>query len=120
MSNSRTRTINYQPRYTQMEAYDLLPSEIRKALMEGPQEWDTGAVLRYYRKLVKTQGDKQAIEEMVLIIWRWHREEVRDGKPWRQTKPHGRYKHLPPSPHVQAGATMLAAYAERPQKIGAF
>ena len=27
MGNSRKRRINYKPRYTQMEAYDMLPSD---------------------------------------------------------------------------------------------
>lgn len=50
-SNSRSgRTINYTPRYTQWEAFDLLHPRVRDALQRAVIEYDTVAVLNYSRK----------------------------------------------------------------------
>ena len=90
MSNSRTRYITYTPRLTDLEAYERLPRIIRDQLKEGPQDWDA--------------HDAQfAIAHMVIDA---HHTEIVDGKAWRQPRPRARYKHLPPSPHVLAGASM--------------
>lgn len=106
MSNSRTQTIRYKPRFTQMEAYDRLPRPIRDALKEGPQEWDTNAVLRRYEKLCKSVSPFRAQREVVAEINSWHREEIRKGHPWRPRKPGQRWRDVPLSPHVQARAKM--------------
>jgi len=111
MSNSRTQSINYKPRYTQMQAFDLLGPVTRAALREGPQEWDTGWLLRRFNKLVKSSrytletADKLVAKE----VWRAHRQEVREGKPWRDRKPGQRWSDVPPSPHNQADATMMTS-----------
>jgi hypothetical protein len=106
MSNSRTTYVNYKPRYTQMEAYDLLPEEIRDALKEGPQEWDTGSVLRRYQKSLKTKKPSKAKKEVIASLVNAHEDEIVKGLPWRPRKPGQKWEDIPPSPHVQAKATM--------------
>lgn len=106
-SNSRTQNINYTPRYTQLEAYDLLPMAVRDALKEGPQEWDTGAILRQYRKLLKSYGPNTAQRKVVSKIQEWTAEEIAEGYPWRPRKPGQRWEDVSPSPHNQARATMV-------------
>jgi hypothetical protein len=107
-SNGRTRRINYKPRMTQMEAYDALPLPIKRALQIGPQQWDSYAILRHYRKRLKDGfDDDTAIKWTVMDVMRWHRHEVREGKPWRERKVGQRWADVPMSPHVIAEATML-------------
>jgi len=95
-----------------MQAYDLLPTVIRQALQEGPQQWDTGAVLRYYRKLLKQNTEKQASVIVVRWLLEAHAREIKDGQPWREAqclkegKSIRRWKQADPSPHVLARATM--------------
>lgn len=119
MSNSRTRRISYKPRFTQMEAFDMLGPETRAALREGPQEWDTGSILRRRDKLVKSSrctleaADKLIAKE----VWRWHREEVREGYPWRERKPGQRWCDVPPSPHNQADATLMTSQHNVQQRV---
>lgn len=48
--NSRTRTVNYTPRMTDMEAFDLLHPELKHALETSPFEWDAYATYRYAKK----------------------------------------------------------------------
>ena len=108
MSNSRTRRINYKPRMTQMEAYDALPLDIKRALQIGPQQWDTYAILRMYRARLKDGFDEgYAIRQTVRDVMRWHRHEVQEGKPWRPRKVGQKWSDVPLSPHVIAGAIML-------------
>ena len=110
MSNSEIRTVRYNPRMTDMEAYDLLPQELRDALKEGPAAWCALSVLNDYTKLRKEWSVSASIRMAHATIMGWHRYEIKDGQPWRQSKPRARYRHLPPSPHVQAEATMQPAY----------
>lgn len=107
MTNSRTRRINYTPRHTQVEAYDLLPRAARDALKEGPQEWDTAYLLRHYRKREKTDGPDTAERLTVRLINMAHRDEIAAGKKtWCARKPGQRWDSLPDSPHNRADATM--------------
>ena len=108
MSNSRTRRINYKPRMTQMEAYDALPLDIKRALQIGPQQWDSYTILRMYRARLKDGFDEgYSIRQTVRDIMRWHRHEVQEGKPWRPRKVGQKWSDVPPSPHVIAEAKML-------------
>ena len=114
MANSRTRKITYTPRHTQMEAYDLLPYNVRAALMEGPQEWDTSSILRSYRKLLKeglTERNASKLTER--MVWGWHREEIKIGSPWRDRRVGQSWQSVRPSPHNEARATMALAYGGR-------
>ncbi len=101
MKNGRTRKINYKPRYTQMEAYDLLPVEVRRALQEGAQQWNTNSTLRYFRKLKKQMGEYAATDEVVKWLWRAHHEEVGNPKAWGKE-----------CPHVMANATLCVSYSK--------
>ena len=114
MVNSRTKRINYKPRYTQMEAYELLPKLVRDALKEGAQQWDCGAVLRHYRKLLKSGVVNEKAElSTARMVWDWHSWEVKEGYPLRQRKVGQRWATVPQSPHNQAKAT-LACINKRP------
>lgn len=106
MGNSRTRSVNYKPRYTNMEAYDLCPKEVRDALKEGPQGWSAAWCLRRLKKLEKKHPREYAIKKVVADVWRGTNSEVRDGKPWRPRKPGQRWADLPASPHNLANATI--------------
>jgi len=106
MTNTRTKSVYYKPRYTQMEAFDMLPKPIREVLWEGAQEWDCGAILRKYKKFAKEFSEEYAISKMVDIIERWHSYEIREGKCWRNRLPGQRWNEVANSPHVQAKATM--------------
>lgn len=119
-TNSRTRSISYKPRYTQMEAYDLLPPVVRDALKEGPQEWDTGWLLREYKSQLKKFGPKTAGRNVARIVHEATANEIAEGKPWRDRKPGQRWRDVPQSPHNQAGAAMALSglpttYQENPQ-----
>lgn len=108
MANSRTRKIYYKPRMTQMEAYDELPLPIKRAMQIGPQQWDSYAILRYYRKRLKDGFDEDtAVKWTVMDIHRWHRQEVQAGKPWRERKVGQKWDDVPLSPHVLAECKML-------------
>ena len=100
MRNGRTKSVNYTPRYTQMEAYDLLPRGIRLAMQEGAQAWDSGSVLRYYRKLKKKIGEYPAEDEVIAWIWEAHHREVGNRKAWGKE-----------CPHVLAKATLCVSYS---------
>ena len=50
MGNSATRSINYTPRYTDQEAYDLCPPQVRKALDEAVTSWSASSALRFCKK----------------------------------------------------------------------
>ena len=103
-----TRRINYKPRMTQMEAYDALPLDIKRALQIGPQQWDTYAILRMYRARLKDGFDEgYAVRQTVRDVMRWHRQEVQEGKPWRPRKVGQRWADVPLSPHVIAEAKMI-------------
>lgn len=106
MSNGRTKRVNYKPRYTPMQAYDLLPSLIQKALQEGPQQWDTGTVLRYHRKLLKQHTERQAVGIVVRWLLDAHTREIEEGRPWREMEKGRHWRKAGPSPHVSAGASM--------------
>lgn len=121
MANSYRRTINYTPRYTDEEAYDLCPPDIRLALQNGPADWDSSVVLRIYRKLLKQFGPKTAEQRTAEMVWGWHRDECAEGKPWRTRKPDQRWADAPPSPHVAANATMALSCADAlPPYVEAF
>lgn len=107
MSNSRTQRVNYTPRMTQVEAYDALPLDIKRVMQIGPQEWDTYYVLRAYKKQLKTWPEGRAAANVIRMVHKWHRNEVRDGKPWRPRKPGQKWSDVPPSPHVLAGGAMI-------------
>lgn len=106
MGNSRTRKVNYKPRYTNMEAYDLCPKEIRNALKEGPQGWSAAWCLRRLKKLEKEYHRKYAIKLVVADVWRGTNKEIAEGKPWRNRKPGQRWGDVAPSPHNLAKATL--------------
>ena len=98
MGNSRHRKINYTPRLTGVEAYDLLPSPIQQALQEGPQQWDAYFILRWYRKQNKNgTPDERAVTAAVDMVNGWHQYEIdrTRNNPWG-----------PKSPHKLAEATM--------------
>ena len=106
MGNGRTRNINYKPRYTQMEAFDMLPKPIREVLWEGAQKWDCNWILRQYKKYEKEGGIEYAIKRSVERINRSHQKEIEEGKCWRERRVGQRWDDVPKSPHVQAEATM--------------
>lgn len=111
MKNTRTRRINWKPRYTQFEAYDLLPPDVQKALQEGPTQWDTCSVLRHYRKLLR-QGKLPCVAEEATaeLVRSWHIFEIRDSKKiWCQRRPGQAWKNVPDSPHNKARATMVVS-----------
>lgn len=113
MGNSRTRRISYKPRYTQMQAYDMLPQIVQRALQEGPQEWDTGYFLRQFRKAIKDGWtEERAAQFVARNVWHAHRREIRDGHCWRERKPGQKWSDVPPSPHVEARATMAAVWSK--------
>ena len=112
MGNSRKRRINYKPRYTQMEAYDMLPQIVQRALQEGPQQWDTTWALRQFRKCLKTMGDERAANFVARQLWDAHRREIRNGHCWRDRKPGQKWDSVPLSPHVEAQATMAAVWSK--------
>ena len=116
MSNSRTRKINYKPRYTQMEAFDLLPALIRAALREGPQEWDTAALLREYRRRIKDgyHTPESAEREMARAVWAYHQQDIRAALPWQDKLKPGQRRNWKASPHIAAKATMLFDQSNRP------
>ena len=64
MANSARRTIHYTPRYTDLEAFDLLPFPVREALREAITDWDAAYILRYYRKKVKES--RESVEDFSL------------------------------------------------------
>lgn len=109
MTNSRTRTIYHKPRYTQIEAYDLLPRLVKLAMQEGPQQWDSNAVLRHYQRL---QGKRvgmspaEAEEATAKLVMEWTDIEVANGQPWREMEKGRYWRQAAPSPHVQASASL--------------
>jgi hypothetical protein len=108
MSNSRTQSINYTPRYTQWEAFDLLPPLIRAALREGPQEWDTAALLRMYRREIKAGATPEKAERGVAqLVWNWHIGDIHEAALWQDKRKPGQKKVWKPSPHLAAKATMM-------------
>ena len=50
MRNAPGRTVSYKPRFTDQEAYDLCPPEVRKALDDSVTDWSSAAALRHSRK----------------------------------------------------------------------
>ena len=113
MHNGRTRKLNYKPRYTQAEAFDLLPPMVRAACREGPQEWDTALFLRRYRKVIREGVPPEVAEEaLALLVWSLHEAEVRRALPWRKAG-------FPPgdSPHLSAGSTLLFNPANAPPGV---
>jgi hypothetical protein len=50
MSNSPRRSINYTPRFTDKEAFDLCPPEVRAALNDSVSDWSAAAALRHSKK----------------------------------------------------------------------
>lgn len=108
MGNSRTEIIYYKPRYTQWEAFDLLPPLIRAALREGPQEWDTAAILRIYRREIKAGVDPEKAELGVAqLVWNWHLSDIREAALWQDKLKPGQKRAWKPSPHLAAKATMM-------------
>ena len=100
MSNSRTSRINYKPRMTDLEAYDLLPLELKRVNQIGAQEWDMGSLYRQYKAAIKKGGDeRQVIKKLVAQIMSWHKEECFEGYPWRTRKVGQRWADTEQSPH---------------------
>ena len=100
MANSRRRKINYTPRMTDMQAYDLLPGAIRRELQEGVQDWDSCAILRRLRKGVKNgEPETKAVRDWVDALRAAARKEIDRPVAWV-----GRSRKLK-SPHQQANAT---------------
>jgi hypothetical protein len=50
MANAARRTVNYTPRYTEWEACELLPPQVRCALKDALTDWSSAACLRHTRK----------------------------------------------------------------------
>lgn len=50
MRNSRGRSINYKPRMSDEEAFDLLGPRVRRALQEAVTDWSAYWALRMTRK----------------------------------------------------------------------
>lgn len=50
MANYSGRSINYTPRMTDEEAYDLLPPTLRKVLQESVTSWSSYGTYRYFQK----------------------------------------------------------------------
>lgn len=44
------RRARYKPKFKEMEAYDLLPPQVRKALQEGVNCWSSSGSLKHYKK----------------------------------------------------------------------
>lgn len=103
MSNSRTRRVSYKPRYTDLEAFDLLPPELRKALWEGATTWDSSWFLRRYRKLARLHSHKNAVADCIAILDDANRKEVTTTSVWSSHRQRG------DSPHVHAGATIQSS-----------
>lgn len=116
MANGRRRAVNYKPRYTSMEAYDLLPDAIRDALKEGPQPWGTNSILRRFKAYSKKMGEEWAVKKILRSIRAWHEIEIEEGKCWRNRRVGQKWDDTPLSPHMQANATMQQAYG--PYKKG--
>ena len=108
MANSRTKSVNYKPRMSQMEAYDALPLDLKRACQIGPQQWDTYSVLRRLQARIKDGLDEAtAIKWTVNEVMSGHRWEVQEGKPWRTRKVGQKWSEVPKSPHVQCNCKML-------------
>lgn len=88
-----------------LEAFDMLSPAIRRVMWEGPQPWGAYAVFRYWQKLRKTKTPSHA--ENLTIAWLEdanRREILNAGRIWEVKRKVG--AKPPPSPHVQARATM--------------
>lgn len=48
--NFKGRSINYTPRMTDAEAFDLLPAQVKRALQEAVTSWSSYGALRHCRK----------------------------------------------------------------------
>ena len=107
MGNSPGKVIYYKPRFTQMEAYDMMPPKMRDALKVGVCEWDTVWLLNRYNKLAKQHGTFRAEDMIVKEIFGWHKSNIAKGAPWRERKPGQRWKDVPQSPHNLAKATFM-------------
>jgi hypothetical protein len=100
MSNSRTRSINYKPRLTQLEAYDLLPVELKRVNQIGAQQWDTAFVYRKYKSALNKGVDEYVvIKDLVKLLMHWHTLECANGYPWRTRKVGQRWADTEQSPH---------------------
>lgn len=64
MSNSRKRTINYKPRMTDFEAYDLLPPKIQHALQASLVSYDA-----YY---IYREVEKRGIRKVLVMLEKWN------------------------------------------------
>lgn len=76
MSNARTRSVNYKPRYTDQEAYDLCPPQVRKALDEAVTAWSSAAALRHSKKYgwKRTVQWLRDADEFFMKQKNWNRE----------------------------------------------
>ena len=50
MVNSSRQTIYYTPRLTDEQAYELLPTLLKRKMQQAVSELDSYSLLRYYRK----------------------------------------------------------------------
>ena len=99
--NSRVRIVKYKPRFTDMEAHDLLPEEIRRALWEGPVAYGAQRLLREYRAMAKARGHEEACSYWVRLIELWRKVEIINAAPWNPQR-----SRIRTSPHKAANASM--------------
>ena len=96
-----------------MEAYDLLPPQVRAVLREGPQQWDCASVLRRIRRQIRDGNPEHVvIQAAIASIKIAHAREIDQGYCWRTRKPGQAWKNVPKSPHVMANATMQMSTKE--------
>jgi len=57
MANYQTRSVNYTPRMTDLEAHDKLPPALKHVLETSPAAWSAYAVYRRWQKV----GDVKAV-----------------------------------------------------------
>jgi hypothetical protein len=72
--NSRRSSGSHK--YDDFHYFDQLPARIRRALWEGPQEWDSCKILTKYRRLRK-EGEAWACRQIIDEIERWNKMEIR-------------------------------------------
>jgi hypothetical protein len=86
----------------QLEIYDELPREVRRAMQEGPDGICPVYVRRLLRRLLRGGDTQHAISATAEDVWAFHAAEIRAGGAlWYRKR-----KTTTPSPHVLADATM--------------
>lgn len=95
--NSARRVIYHKPRYTEWEAYDLLPKIIKAALSDSVFDWCSYSVLKIYRK--------NGIKYTLAAIHLWEIRKMEKGL----IPAKGRRKAYP-SPYVECKVGPLKNY----------